>query len=147
MDDEELVTIAKFEFANEAELAKLHLEEAGIKAYLADAETVNWEWFLGNAIGYIKVQVASSQAEAAAQVLADHAPTTTEADTDTADEEKDEPTKCLSCGQELPDAATQCPSCGWTYEGEPEPEVPPAPEPTAEDAPPEVETTASEPEA
>src|ERR1043165_3719990 len=63
--DEELVTVASFQLANEAELAKLHLEEAGIHSFLADVETVNWDWFLGQAIGYIKVQVLQSQAEAA----------------------------------------------------------------------------------
>ncbi|MBM3992973.1 MAG: hypothetical protein FJ303_02285 [Planctomycetes bacterium] len=126
MDEEELVTIARFELANEAELAKLHLEEAGIRACLTDAETVNMDWLLGAAVGYIKVQVAASQAEEATQVLADHAPPA-DADASADDEETDEITKCLSCGQTLADDVEKCPSCGWSYDGEPEPEMPAEP--------------------
>jgi len=35
----------------------LQLEGNGITVFLADAETVNMDWLLGNAIGNIKLQV------------------------------------------------------------------------------------------
>ena len=113
--DEELVTVAGYRFATEAELAKMHLEEAGIPAFLADAETVNMDWLLGNAIGDIKVQVARSQAEAATEVLAARQNPPSEAEED--DEPENAPAGCLSCGKEIPEGESKCPACGWTYEG------------------------------
>ena len=29
--------------------------------------------------------------------------------------DEDRPTKCLSCGAEMPEDADVCPKCGWTY--------------------------------
>src|SRR5438132_7874702 len=65
----ELVTVGNFQFLPEAEAARMHLESHGIPAFLADAETVNMDWLLGNAIGYIKLQVASGRAEEAETIL------------------------------------------------------------------------------
>jgi hypothetical protein len=63
------VTIARYQFLSEAEAARMHLEAAGIHAFLIDVETLNVNWLWGNAIGYIKLQVAESQADAALAVL------------------------------------------------------------------------------
>ncbi len=66
---DKLVTIASFRFLAEAEAARMHLEGAGVPAFLSDKEVVNIDWLLGNAIGYIKLQVPESQAEAAQAIL------------------------------------------------------------------------------
>jgi hypothetical protein len=109
--DNDLVTVAAYRFANEAELARMHLAEAGIEAVLADAETVNMDWLLGAAVGDIKVQVMRSQAATAEAILQNmRQPLPDEA------EEATE-SKCLSCGAELPEGASSCAACGWTYEG------------------------------
>src|SRR5262249_18282199 len=68
---DDLVTVATFRFAHEAEFGKLRLEAAGVTAFIADAETVAMDWLLGNAIGNIKLQVPRSRAEEAATILAE----------------------------------------------------------------------------
>jgi len=66
------VTIATFDTAPKAELAKNALGDAGISATLADGEIVAMEWMLSNAIGGIKLQVAGEDADRAALILSDH---------------------------------------------------------------------------
>jgi hypothetical protein len=67
-----LVTLATFNDTVEANLAKNYLEEAGFPAFLADEETVNMDWLLGNAVGRIKLQVGDRDAEAARTLLSQH---------------------------------------------------------------------------
>jgi hypothetical protein len=50
----ELVTIERFPAAPDAEAARDLLTDQGIPAFLSDEQTINVNWFLGNAIGYIK---------------------------------------------------------------------------------------------
>src|SRR5215469_11424382 len=66
---EDLVTIASYPNAAEAGVARLALEAEGIKSYLADEGLVTNVWLLDNAVGYVKLQVAASDAEAAQVVL------------------------------------------------------------------------------
>lgn len=68
----EFTTIATFDTAPKAELAKNALADAGIHATLTDGEIVAMEWMLSNAIGGIKVQVPEEDVERAALILADH---------------------------------------------------------------------------
>lgn len=65
----DLVTVATFRFPTEAQAAKLRLEAEGLTPSFSDAEIVNMDWLLGNAVGYIKLQVPLSQAGAAADLL------------------------------------------------------------------------------
>jgi hypothetical protein len=65
----ELVTVARFVDLVEASLARNCLEEAGVAAFLADAETVSVAWQLTNALGGIKLQVAEPDADRARAVL------------------------------------------------------------------------------
>jgi Putative prokaryotic signal transducing protein len=67
-----LVTLATFGDTVEANLAKNYLEAAGIRAFLADEETVNMDWLLGNAVGRIKLQVGDGDEEAARTLLSEH---------------------------------------------------------------------------
>jgi hypothetical protein len=64
-----LVTIATFDLPAKARLAQNELEAAGIKATVADEQTVTMDWLLGNAIGWVKVQVLEEDAERAVAVL------------------------------------------------------------------------------
>lgn len=66
---QKLVTIATFDQAAKARLAQNALEEAGIRAAVADEATVAMDWLLGNAIGWIKVQVLEDAAERAVKEL------------------------------------------------------------------------------
>jgi hypothetical protein len=110
---DDLVTVGNYQFLPEAQAACLHLEAEGIRPFLSDAETVNMDWLLGNAIGLVRLQVPRSQAEAALAVLErtrarrggqeDKPPETAEAPA------------CLSCGAELPPGGATCASCGWSY--------------------------------
>ena len=65
----ELVTVASFTNVNDAHLAKLRLDMAEIESVLIDAETVNMDWFLGRAIGMVKLQVHEDDAARAEEAL------------------------------------------------------------------------------
>ena len=52
---ENLVTIATFDSPAEAEVARLALEEHGIRAFLADDNLVGMNWLLSNAVGGAKL--------------------------------------------------------------------------------------------
>lgn len=66
---QKLVTIATFDQAAKARLAQNALTEAGIRAAVADETTVAMDWLLGNAIGWIKLQVLEDDAERAVAEL------------------------------------------------------------------------------
>ncbi len=66
-----LVTIATFQNPIEGSLARSRLEDAGIKTFLADEETVGVAWHLSNALGGVKLQVQESDAEEAMTILAE----------------------------------------------------------------------------
>ena len=111
---EELVTVRTFRFLPEAEAAKLHLEAEGHTVFLADAEIVNMDWLLGNAVGNIKLQVPLPEADAALALL--------EAQDEQRaarreDDEESEVMRCLGCGEDMFADEAKCPSCGWSYEG------------------------------
>lgn len=110
-EGDDLVTVATFRAAPEAELAKTALDAEGIEAFIADAETVTMDWLLGIAIGDVKIQVARSVAERAREILARRRHP---------DESAEPPgvTTCLSCGTPFSDQADRCPKCGWSFEGE-----------------------------
>ena len=65
----EFVTIERFPFVPDAEAARDLLTDQGIPAFLSDEQTIQVNWLLGNAIGYIKLQVPSDQVEKARSVL------------------------------------------------------------------------------
>jgi hypothetical protein len=113
---DELVTVSTFQVLPEAEAARMRLGAEGIRSFLSDAEIVNMDWLLGNAIGFIKLQVPSAQAEEAYAIL------------EQMREEKElhaseppvgpEETACLNCGAKLPALAKTCSICGWSYADE-----------------------------
>jgi hypothetical protein len=117
---DDLVTIKTCLTIAEAESARLGLELEGIDATIADANIVTADWFLGNAVGYIKINVPTSQVERALEVLARHQ-RAAGPEGSPSDEMED---LCLGCGAEMPDEDDTCLACGWTY-GPPEEETSP----------------------
>ena len=120
---DDLVTLTSYRFAAKAELVKELLADAGIQAFVADAAMVTNDWFLGNAIGYVKLQVAESQLAAAQQILTEHpemldaAPAVESDDGAEADGDAvDGPVACLSCGAPMAEGVEKCEQCGWSYE-------------------------------
>ncbi len=115
---DDFVTVATSQFAEQAESIRLLLSQEGIESFIADANLVNTNWFLGPAVGYIKVQVLQSQSEAAMAILLQHplATGTPSGESETA------PAKCLACGAPMAEDAEVCPACGWSFNGEAEPE-------------------------
>ena len=64
-----LVTVATFENATQAQVARNALEAEGIRAALGDEMTVDLFWNLSNAIGGVKVQVLEENADRAVEIL------------------------------------------------------------------------------
>jgi hypothetical protein len=116
--EDQLVTVETYQFLPQAQAAKLQLEGNGITVFLADAETVNMDWLLGNAIGNIKLQVPAEQAEHALTILDDMREKARERREAEEEEDDDERVRCLACGAKIPENQTRCPSCGWSYTGE-----------------------------
>ena len=113
--EDQLVTVETYQFLPQAQAAKLQLEGNDIQVFLADAETVNMDWLLGNAIGNIKLQVPRDQVDKAIGLLEemrDKARRRRRTDEDT------DETVCLACGAKLREDQARCPSCGWSYVGE-----------------------------
>jgi hypothetical protein len=65
----EPVVVAHYPFRTGAEAARLRLEAEGIPAFLSDAEVIDMNWFLADAIGWIKLVVPAAEAELAAAIL------------------------------------------------------------------------------
>lgn len=66
------VTVATFSFAAEADFMRRLLEDAGITVYLADDNLIAMDWFLSNAVGGVKVQVAAKDAAQATALIHQH---------------------------------------------------------------------------
>jgi len=64
-----LVTLAQYYYYPDYAIVKSKLESDGIAVFLKDDMTVTIDPFLSNAIGGIKLQVKSSQAEEALKIL------------------------------------------------------------------------------
>ena len=116
--EEQLVTVETYQFLPQAQAAKLQLEGNGITVFLADAETVNMDWLLGNAIGNIKLQVPAEQANQALTLLDEMREKARERREAEEEEDDDERVKCLACGAKIPENQARCPSCGWSYAAE-----------------------------
>src|SRR5271155_5604438 len=69
MTVDEPVTVAHYPFRTTAEAARLSLDAEGIPVFLSDAEIVDMDWLLGNALGWIKLQVPAAEAGRAAEIL------------------------------------------------------------------------------
>jgi Putative prokaryotic signal transducing protein len=101
---EDLVTVARFVTAWEAELMRGQLAAEGIESVLADVEAATLRSALAHWAA-VKLQVRERDVPAALRLIAerDAAP-------------HDEREHCLACGAPLAEKATRCAACGWTWE-------------------------------
>jgi len=106
------VTVATFTTLPEAEAAKLHVESEGIPANITDAEIVSMDWLLGNAVGYIKLQVPESQVNRVTDLLDAHRDERLRR-RELADASPDGD-MCLACNATM-GGSSACPECGWTW--------------------------------
>lgn len=113
MSSDKLVVARRYTYAAEADLARIHLVEAGIPAVVNGTNIVVADWLLGNAAGYIRLEVAESDLQAAIEILSQASPAATlgEKNPEECDQEI-----CLQCGEEFPQTETRCAHCGWTFE-------------------------------
>lgn len=64
-----LVTVATFGNPLSANLARNLLQDEGITAFVADENTTGTVWYLSNALGWVKLQVAEVDAPRARELL------------------------------------------------------------------------------
>lgn len=69
-DDDDLVVLARFPLAFEAQIAQARLEASGIPAFLENVNTVNADWLLSNAIGGVSLLVPAFMEAEANKLLA-----------------------------------------------------------------------------
>jgi hypothetical protein len=112
----ELVTIASFYTPAEAETLRALLGEAGIQAFVAEAEQAGLNFLLTPATGGAKLQTAAVDAERARELIAAHGGYHYSETDDGA--ESDGSTKCLACGETIDEDEDTCPKCGWSYDRE-----------------------------
>ena len=65
----ELKTVATFEYAHFAHIAKTKLESEDVECYIFDEYTSSMNWFFNNAIGGIKLKVREEDNERALNIL------------------------------------------------------------------------------
>jgi hypothetical protein len=115
---DKLVTVRTFQVLMEAEMARMVLEGEGVQAFLSDTGIVNFNWFLSNAVGYIKLQVPELQAQRAVELLQQipERRASVFAKVDDDDEGAAEDNACLACGAMMSEQETKCTACGWSFE-------------------------------
>jgi len=102
---DDLVTVARFTTAMEAELLRGALKACGIESRIDGAEIATVGAFACGGWGTVRVQVEAQDARAAAFIIAEH----------------DDAARCgvregcLLCGAPLAASATSCTACGWTW--------------------------------
>lgn len=112
---EKLITVRTFQVLAEAEMVRMILEGEGVRAFLLDAEIVNFNWFLGNAVGYIKLQVPESEVERAVEIL-ERIPEPGSRVSDEEGEDGADENRCLACGVPMSEQETKCSACGWSFD-------------------------------
>jgi hypothetical protein len=109
--DDELVTVATFWYSHEAELAKVHLAEAGIASLVFDDLMTSFGYY-GNATGGVKLQVAKGDVETALAVMAEWPKPRDRSVEESAGVDT---LRCLSCGKRMLEDQIECEECGWSY--------------------------------
>ena len=69
MNSEKIITIAQYSQGVYAHIARGKLESAGIECIILDENLISINWLYSNAIGGVKLQVKSSDAERAKAIL------------------------------------------------------------------------------
>jgi len=100
----DMVAIASFLAPEDAEVARIALDEEGIASYLEGAATVGMVWYWSNAVGGVKLLVAAKDVQHAREVLADKR---------LASNDKATAVRlCPECGADITPDFQACWSCG-----------------------------------
>lgn len=108
----DLKIIASYPFLSVAQVAQAALQAEGIPAFFENAEIVNADWLLGNAVGDVKLLVPAEHEAAARDVLATKRLNESRRNKAGSNDNTD---RCLACGAALPIESTTCAACGWTF--------------------------------
>lgn len=111
-----LVTVRSFRFVAEADVCQALLESEGVRCFQSNSTVVQADWLLGNAVGYIQLQVPADQEERARELLKQ----IPESRSDVDDAKLDE-NVCLSCGAKMAENSDRCEQCGWSFDDGAEP--------------------------
>lgn len=111
----DLVTVANYETAVQADVARGLLLESGIRAVLVEAAPGAAQPFWRSAAGVVGLQVAGPDAARAVEILRAYEAAVREASGEEALVEDEADTACIACGAAIPEYLDRCPACGWTY--------------------------------
>jgi len=109
--DLRLKTIATFLTPEDAEVARLALEEEGISTSMESANFVGMVWYYGNAAGWVKLQVPEADEARAREILDQKVEVADAGGSDRV---------CPRCGVELPAGFEVCWSCRTPLDAEQE---------------------------
>lgn len=101
--DADLVTVARFVTAWQAELLRGQLLAEGIESVLADVETATLRSDIAPWAA-VRLQVRERDVPAATRLIAEHDA-----------RPHDDRERCLACGAALAASASKCAACGWTW--------------------------------
>ena len=101
-----LLTVAAFDHRAQADLCAAMLDQHGINAQVADSGIVGVDWFLSNAVGGVKVQVAEQDRERAELVLHDSHTASSNKDAESQGE-----WTCPRCGEQVEGDFDLCWNC------------------------------------
>jgi hypothetical protein len=108
----DLVTIASFYTAAEAETLRVVLADEGIPAFVSDAEVSSINFLMTPAVGGVKLRTSTDDAARAKALIAAHGGYRYgKIDYESADGSM----HCLDCGATITDDETTCKKCGWSY--------------------------------
>lgn len=102
----DLVTVGTYPNEQEASIAKATLAEEGINAFLLGDHSATMLWYVGSALGGVRLQVATGDAERARHLLQD--------DGDNDEPPPARPWTCAECGEKVDAGFAVCWSCGGT---------------------------------
>jgi ribosomal protein L40E len=126
-EQEEFVTVFSCQRLTDADIIAGRLEAAGIETFVPDEFLMQTIGFNLNTYGFVRVQVhrkdyASAKELCAVAVEPGGTPSDGKASTESsgvgeASEDAQNGKQCVACDAMIPDAARQCPKCGWTQPG------------------------------
>lgn len=96
-----------------AQVAQSALESVGISSFFENAEIVNADWLLGNAVGDVRLLVAQADVATAREILAESHRQRRLREADERDGTLVD--HCLACLAVFPANLDVCPECGWSY--------------------------------
>ncbi len=89
-----LVTIARYTFPYEAQIARALLESEGVSSFIADEQTINMQWLYSDALGGVRLQVAEEDVYRARSILQD------DRETALLEQEGEDRQACPVCGSQ-----------------------------------------------